>query len=159
MEGTSGAQISFRREARQLRDLLGPRRLCSSSYIRTNTQSAGAKRKYSLDYFLQSLLGGDGGKAALSGQSLQPLRPNNRCVSLVHFLEKPEQCRKKKAVHKTTTTDDKRLQSMLKRVGVNTIPPIEEVNIFKDDLVIQFLNPKGPDNMEHLKWIAEEMQK
>ncbi|KAI5001601.1 hypothetical protein ZWY2020_026251 [Hordeum vulgare] len=44
--------------------------------------------------------------------------------------------RKKKAVHKTTTTDDKRLQSMLKRVGVNTIPTIEEVNIFKDDLVI-----------------------
>ncbi|KAE8782639.1 Nudix hydrolase 26, chloroplastic [Hordeum vulgare] len=49
---------------------------------------------------------------------------------------------KKKAVHKTATTDDKRLQSMLKRVGVNTIPAIEEVNIFKDDLVIQFLNPK-----------------
>lgn len=52
-------------------------------------------------------------------------------------------CRKKKAVHKTTTTDDKRLQSTLKRVGVNTIPGIEEVNIFKDDVVIQFLNPKG----------------
>lgn len=51
--------------------------------------------------------------------------------------------RKKKAVHKTATTDDKRLQSTLKRVGVNTIPAIEEVNIFKDDLVIQFLNPKG----------------
>ncbi|CAN6297032.1 unnamed protein product [Urochloa humidicola] len=86
--------------------------------------------------------------------------------------------RKKKAVHKTATTDDKRLQSTLKRVGVNTIPAIEEVNIFKDDLVIQFLNPKvqasiaantwvvsgapqtkSPDNMEHLKRIAEEMQK
>ncbi|KAE8769017.1 transcription factor BTF34 [Hordeum vulgare] len=66
---------------------------------------------------------------------------------------------KKKAVHKTATTDDKRLQSMLKRVGVNTIPAIEEVNIFKDDLVIQFLNPKGPENMEHLKRIVEEMQK
>ncbi|KAI4987986.1 hypothetical protein ZWY2020_029616 [Hordeum vulgare] len=51
--------------------------------------------------------------------------------------------RKKKAVHKTATTDDKWLQSMLKRVGVNTIPAIEEVNIFKDDLVIQFFNPKG----------------
>ncbi|KAI5012423.1 hypothetical protein ZWY2020_024557 [Hordeum vulgare] len=44
--------------------------------------------------------------------------------------------RKKKAVHKTATTADKQLQSMLKRVGVNTIPAIEEVNIFKDDLVI-----------------------
>lgn len=35
--------------------------------------------------------------------------------------------RKKKAVHKTTSTDDKRLQSVLKRVGVNVIPGIEEV--------------------------------
>lgn len=51
--------------------------------------------------------------------------------------------RKKKAVHKTATTDDKRLQSTLKRVGVNAIPAIEEVNIFKDDTVIQFTNPKG----------------
>jgi nascent polypeptide-associated complex subunit beta len=50
---------------------------------------------------------------------------------------------RKKAVHKTTTTDDKRLQSTLKRIGVNTIPGIEEVNIFKDDVVIQFVNPKG----------------
>ncbi|KAL5999406.1 nascent polypeptide-associated complex beta subunit [Asimina triloba] len=51
--------------------------------------------------------------------------------------------RKKKAVHKTATTDDKRLQSTLKRIGVNAIPAIEEVNIFKDDVVIQFQNPKG----------------
>eukprot|EP00245_Coleochaete_scutata_P017328 TRINITY_DN8457_c0_g1_i1.p1 TRINITY_DN8457_c0_g1~~TRINITY_DN8457_c0_g1_i1.p1 ORF type:complete len:152 (-),score=50.26 TRINITY_DN8457_c0_g1_i1:564-1019(-) len=50
--------------------------------------------------------------------------------------------RKKKAVHKTTTTDDKRLQSTLKRLGVNTIPGIEEVNIFKDETVIHFVNPK-----------------
>jgi hypothetical protein len=52
-------------------------------------------------------------------------------------------CRKKKAVHKTTTTDDKRLQSTLKRLGVNTIPGIEEVNIFQDESVIHFVNPKG----------------
>ncbi|CAN7058701.1 unnamed protein product [Brassica oleracea var. botrytis] len=50
--------------------------------------------------------------------------------------------RKKKAVHKTNTTDDKKLQSTLKRIGVNSIPAIEEVNIFKDDVVIQFTNPK-----------------
>ena len=30
-------------------------------------------------------------------------------------------------MHKTTSTDDKRLQSTLKRLGVNTIPGIEEV--------------------------------
>ncbi|XP_076958244.1 basic transcription factor 3-like [Bidens hawaiensis] len=99
--------------------------------------------------------------------------------------------RKKKAVHKTTTTDDKRLQSTLKRIGVNSIPSIEEVNIFKDETVIQFLNPKvqasigantwvvsgtpqtknlqdilpgilnqlGPDNLENLKRLAEQLQK
>jgi nascent polypeptide-associated complex subunit beta len=50
--------------------------------------------------------------------------------------------RKKKAIHKTTTTDDKRLQNTLKRLGVNTIPGIEEVNIFKEDTVIHFTNPK-----------------
>lgn len=52
-------------------------------------------------------------------------------------------CRKKKAVHKTTSTDDKRLQNTLKRLGVNTIPGIEEVNIFMDETVIHFANPKG----------------
>ena len=58
-------------------------------------------------------------------------------MSCVHYY------RKKKAIHKTTTTDDKRLQSTLKRIGVNAIPAIEEVNIFKEDVVIQFINPKG----------------
>ncbi|XP_010918372.1 nascent polypeptide-associated complex subunit beta isoform X2 [Elaeis guineensis] len=99
--------------------------------------------------------------------------------------------RKKKAVHKTTTTDDKRLQSTLKRVGVTAIPAIEEVNIFKDDVVIQFVNPKvqasiaantwvvsgspqmrklqdllpaiinqlGPDNLDNLRRLAEQLQK
>jgi nascent polypeptide-associated complex subunit beta len=51
--------------------------------------------------------------------------------------------RKKKAIHKTTTTDDKKLQSTLKRLGVNNIPGIEEVNLFKEDgSVIHFVNPK-----------------
>jgi nascent polypeptide-associated complex subunit beta len=51
--------------------------------------------------------------------------------------------RKKKTVHRTNTTDDKRLQSTLKRLGVNNIPAIEEVNLFKDDGdVIHFTNPK-----------------
>lgn len=46
-------------------------------------------------------------------------------------------------MHKTTSTDDKRLQSTLKRLGVNTVPGIEEVNIFQDESVIHFVNPKG----------------
>ncbi|KAL3574907.1 hypothetical protein D5086_023008 [Populus alba] len=61
---------------------------------------------------------------------------------------------KKKAVHKTTTTDDKRLQSTLKRIGVNAIPAIEEVNIFKDDIVIQFLNPKVQASIAANTWVV-----
>ncbi|KAL9266064.1 Basic transcription factor 3-like protein [Drosera capensis] len=62
--------------------------------------------------------------------------------------------RKKKAVHKTTTTDDKRLQSTLKRIGVNPIPAIEEVNIFKDDVVIQFVNPKVQASIAANTWVV-----
>ncbi|XP_057770107.1 nascent polypeptide-associated complex subunit beta-like [Salvia miltiorrhiza] len=62
--------------------------------------------------------------------------------------------RKKKAVHKTTTTDDKRLQSTLKRIGVNAIPAIEEVNIFKEDVVIQFMNPKVQASIAANTWVV-----
>merc|ERR1712032_311220 len=51
--------------------------------------------------------------------------------------------RKKKVVHKTTTTDDKRLQNTLKRLGINSIPAIEEVNLFMESgEVVHFTNPK-----------------
>ena len=51
--------------------------------------------------------------------------------------------RKKKIVHKTAT-DDKKLQNTLKRLGVNNIQSIEEVNMIKDDgHVLHFTNPKG----------------
>merc|ERR1712063_208119 len=46
-------------------------------------------------------------------------------------------------VHRTATTDDKKLQSSLKKLTVNNIPGIEEVNMFKDDgTIIHFNNPK-----------------
>ncbi len=46
-------------------------------------------------------------------------------------------------VHSTPATDDKKLQSSLKKLSVNTIPGIEEVNIIKNDgSVIHFNNPK-----------------
>ncbi|CCO19724.1 predicted protein [Bathycoccus prasinos] len=51
--------------------------------------------------------------------------------------------RKKKVAHKTTSTDDKRLQSVLKRLGVTTVPGIDEVNIFCNDTVTHFTSPKG----------------
>ncbi|XP_020971307.1 nascent polypeptide-associated complex subunit beta-like [Arachis ipaensis] len=76
---------------------------------------------------------------------------------------------RKKAAHKTITTDDKRLQSTLKRIGVNAIPAIEEVNIFKDDVVVPFtglqdilpniIHQFGTDNLENLKKLAEQFQK
>uniref|UniRef100_A0A1B6ENW5 Transcription factor BTF3 n=1 Tax=Cuerna arida TaxID=1464854 RepID=A0A1B6ENW5_9HEMI len=51
--------------------------------------------------------------------------------------------RKKKIVHTTQATDDKKLQSSLKKLAVNPIPGIEEVNMIKDDgTVIHFNNPK-----------------
>ncbi|KAH7424094.1 hypothetical protein KP509_12G089700 [Ceratopteris richardii] len=62
--------------------------------------------------------------------------------------------RKKKTVHKTTTTDDKRLQNTLKRLGVNIIPGIEEVNIFKDDSVIHFTNPKVQASIGANTWVV-----
>merc|ERR1712098_443348 len=51
--------------------------------------------------------------------------------------------RKKKIVHKASNTDDKKLQSQLKKLSINPIPGIEEVNMFRDDgSVIHFTNPK-----------------
>uniref|UniRef100_A0A3P8XQZ3 Transcription factor BTF3 n=2 Tax=Esox lucius TaxID=8010 RepID=A0A3P8XQZ3_ESOLU len=51
--------------------------------------------------------------------------------------------RKKKVVHRTATADDKKLQSSLKKLSVNNIAGIEEVNMIKDDgSVIHFNNPK-----------------
>ncbi|XP_027564537.1 transcription factor BTF3-like [Neopelma chrysocephalum] len=51
--------------------------------------------------------------------------------------------RKKKVVHRTATADDKKLQFSLKKLGVNNISGIEEVNMFTNQgAVIHFNNPK-----------------
>ncbi|KAJ3156104.1 Nascent polypeptide-associated complex subunit beta [Geranomyces michiganensis] len=51
--------------------------------------------------------------------------------------------RKIKKVHKTAGTDDKKLQSQLKKLNVQPINGIEEVNMFKTDgTVIHFAAPK-----------------
>jgi len=50
--------------------------------------------------------------------------------------------RKKKVIHRTATTDDKKLQSSLKKLSVNNIPGIEEVNMIKDDGSVIHFNPK-----------------
>ncbi|KAI8106768.1 Basic transcription factor 3 [Picochlorum sp. SENEW3] len=51
--------------------------------------------------------------------------------------------RKKKAVHKSGSNSDSKLQSTLKRLGCNMIPGIEEVLMFNEDnTAIAFNNPK-----------------
>ncbi|CAL4157861.1 unnamed protein product [Meganyctiphanes norvegica] len=56
---------------------------------------------------------------------------------------KGSQRRKKKVVHRSSATDDKKLQNSLKKLTVNNISGIEEVNMIKDDgTVIHFNNPK-----------------
>jgi nascent polypeptide-associated complex subunit beta len=52
--------------------------------------------------------------------------------------------RKVKKVHKSSGTDDKKLQASLKKLNVQPIAQIEEVNMFKEDgNVIHFSAPKG----------------
>jgi hypothetical protein len=52
--------------------------------------------------------------------------------------------RKIKKVHKSAGTDDKKLQTALKKLNVQPIQAIEEVNMFKSDgNVIHFSAPKG----------------
>lgn len=62
--------------------------------------------------------------------------------------------RKKKAMHKSVSGDDKRLQSVLKKMGMNAIPGIQEVNIFHSDTVTQFINPKG-----RVSWCRPDISK
>ncbi|MCJ1436622.1 Nascent polypeptide-associated complex subunit beta [Xylographa pallens] len=51
--------------------------------------------------------------------------------------------RKIKKVHKSSGTDDKKLQTSLKKMNVQPIQAIEEVNMFKEDgNVIHFAAPK-----------------
>lgn len=51
--------------------------------------------------------------------------------------------RKKKTVRKSTNSEDKKLQTQLKKLNVNTIPAIEEVNLFQENgKVIHFSNPR-----------------
>lgn len=55
--------------------------------------------------------------------------------------------RKTKKVHKSSGTDDKKLQTSLKKLNVQPIQAIEEVNMFKEDgNVIHFAAPKGAFN-------------
>ena len=52
--------------------------------------------------------------------------------------------RKHKVQHKSAAGNEKAVSATLKKLGLQQIPAIEEVNMFKDDnKVIHFANPKG----------------
>lgn len=68
----------------------------------------------------------------------------NKLMKDVRIGGKGTPRRKRKVVHQTPGTDDKKLQSVLKKTSVNPIPGIEEVNMIKNDgTVINFNNPKA----------------
>merc|ERR1739847_95138 len=85
-----------------------------------------------------------GRAVAMNPSNAAPVNPKlARLQASVRTGGKGTVRRKKKVVHKTTTTDDKRLQNTLKRLGINSIPAIEEVNLFMESgEVIHFTNPK-----------------
>lgn len=57
--------------------------------------------------------------------------------------------RKVKAAHKSSGGDEKKLGGALKKLGLQSIPGIEEVNLFKDDGdVIHFGSPKVQANVQ-----------
>uniref|UniRef100_H0XV39 Transcription factor BTF3 n=1 Tax=Otolemur garnettii TaxID=30611 RepID=H0XV39_OTOGA len=61
----------------------------------------------------------------------------------VHSGGKGTARRKKKVVHRTAAADDKKLQFSLRKIGVNNISGIKEVNMFTNQgTVIHFNNPK-----------------
>ncbi|RUS23574.1 nascent polypeptide-associated complex subunit beta [Jimgerdemannia flammicorona] len=91
--------------------------------------------------------------------------------------------RKHKTVHKSSSTDDKKLQATLKKLNVQSVIGVEEVNMFKEDgNVIHFAAPKvhtavgantfaiygqgeekeltelGPDSLASLRKLAESYQ-
>ena len=51
--------------------------------------------------------------------------------------------RKMKKVHKTSATDNQKLQGTLKKINAQPLAAIEEVNMFRSDgHVLHFVNPK-----------------
>jgi nascent polypeptide-associated complex subunit beta len=60
-----------------------------------------------------------------------------------------------KKVHRSSGADDQKLQATLKKMNVQPITQIEEVNMFKSDgNVIHFSAPKGMPNtiLRHEIW-------
>jgi nascent polypeptide-associated complex subunit beta len=74
------------------------------------------------------------------------LHPRWQSKTATNFIDRGKGTprRKVKKVHKSSGADDKKLQTTLKKMNVQPIQAIEEVNMFKEDgNVIHFAAPKG----------------
>ncbi|OMJ81864.1 hypothetical protein SteCoe_17563 [Stentor coeruleus] len=57
--------------------------------------------------------------------------------------------KKKKNPHKTNQVDDKKVKNALKKLGVQPLPDIDEVNFFQDDNnVLHFSSPQIEGNIK-----------
>jgi len=67
----------------------------------------------------------------------------DRCGDSTRLGGKGTARRKKRAPHKSAGGDDKKLQTVLKRLGLSNIPGIEEVAMFRQNrTVLHFTQPK-----------------
>jgi nascent polypeptide-associated complex subunit beta len=55
--------------------------------------------------------------------------------------------RRKVAVKAQAPVDDKKLQTALKKLNVQPLPGVEEVNMFKEDGVLHFNHPRGQSHL------------
>ncbi|XP_028607878.1 transcription factor BTF3 [Grammomys surdaster] len=92
---------------------------------------------------LPSPLGGTRGQEPQMKETIMNQEKLAKLQAQVRIGGKGTARRKKKVVHRTATADDKKLQFSLKKLGVNNISGIEEVNMFTNQgTVIHFNNPK-----------------
>ncbi|CAG8974072.1 hypothetical protein HYALB_00009574 [Hymenoscyphus albidus] len=74
---------------------------------------------------------------------MEKLRRMQQSARIANIISRGTPRRKVKKVHKSQGVDDKKLQTTLKKLNVQPIQAIEEVNMFKQDgNVIHFAAPK-----------------
>lgn len=67
-----------------------------------------------------------------------------KAVSVVRTGGKGSVRRKQKRVRKNMSADDVKVQQQIRKLGCNTIPDVDEVNMFmEDDSILHFVKPKG----------------
>ena len=89
----------------------------------------------------QKFLNKGDGKDGNNGEDTSEQKPKIPLQAQVRIGGKRTALRKKKVMHRTATTNDKKLQSSLNKLSVNNIPVFEEV-IKDDGTDIHFNNPK-----------------